>query len=77
MITVKLDNKKRATIAQGKPGQVMAVTDNGDGSVTLTPVKEDAKEPFPPGSLREHVNELNRMWKGVKLKVPAPPKDRE
>ena len=39
MITVKLDNKKRATIAQGKPGQVMAVTDNGDGSITLTPVQ--------------------------------------
>jgi len=71
MTTVKLDSKRRATIAHGKPGQVMAVTENGDGSITLTPVKPDVKEAFPRGSLRKHVQEMNRQWDGVRLPVPS------
>jgi hypothetical protein len=77
MVTVKLDSKKRATIAAGKPGQVMAVTDNGDGSVTLTPVKPETKEPFPPGckAMKGIVDRLNKEWAGVKITVPVPSRE--
>jgi hypothetical protein len=37
---VKLDKKKRLTLPQGKPGSHLSITVNGDGSFTLTPVKE-------------------------------------
>jgi hypothetical protein len=78
VVTVKLDNKKRATIAQGKPGQVMAVTDNGDGSVTLTPVKPDVKKrPFDRhlyDDLRQEQIDLEAA--SAKVDVSAEERDR-
>ncbi len=72
MHTITADNQKRIRIPDAKPGQVFAYTDNGDGSILLTPVKAEAKEPFPPGSLVDHVKELNRDWKSAKIRIPEP-----
>jgi hypothetical protein len=55
MVINKVDSKKRLVIPQAKPGQYLSITDNGDGSTTLTPVKPDTKEPFPPGSLLKYM----------------------
>ncbi len=51
MHTLTIDDKRRIRLPAGKPGDVLAYQENGDGSVTLTPVKADTKEPFPEGSL--------------------------
>jgi hypothetical protein len=42
--TAKVDDRKRVLIPQAKPGQVLAVQQNPDGSITLTPIKGDVKE---------------------------------
>ena len=39
MITTKADNRKRVLVPQAKPGQVYAVQENSDGSLTLTVVE--------------------------------------
>jgi len=39
VITTKADNRKRVVVPQATPGQVYAVRENGDGSLTLTVVK--------------------------------------
>ena len=39
MITTKADNRKRVLVPQVKPGEVYAVRENPDGSLTLTMVK--------------------------------------
>ena len=56
MVINKVDPKKRLVIPQAKPGQYLSIRDNGDGSITLTPVKADTKEPFPPGSLLKYLD---------------------
>jgi hypothetical protein len=56
MKTAVVDDRHRIRIPDLKPGQVLAYQDNGDGSVTLTPVKPDAKEPFPKGSLLKYLD---------------------
>jgi hypothetical protein len=55
--TITADSTQRVRIPDAKPGQVFAYNHNGDGSVTLTPVKDEAKEPFPEGSLKYLVTE--------------------
>jgi hypothetical protein len=45
MVTAKFDDRKRVVIPQGKPGQVVAIQDNGDGSVTLVPLKPARRKP--------------------------------
>lgn len=61
MQTLKVDTRKRVLLTGAKPGQVFARTDNGDGSITLVPVKAERKEPFPPGSLSKYFSgELGR-----------------
>ncbi len=86
MTTAKVDDKQRIRLPthvvdglHWKPGQVLAVQDNGDGSVTLCPVKPDTKEPFPRGSLLKAADEWNREMAptAAKMKVPPPPKDWE
>ena len=72
METVKADSRKRIRIPDIKPGQVFAVDKQGEGSYTLTIVKAERKEPFPKGSLRKFVDEMNREWAGVKPIVPEP-----
>jgi hypothetical protein len=39
VITTKADNQKRVVVPQAKPGQVYAVGEKADGSLTLTVVK--------------------------------------
>jgi hypothetical protein len=72
MVTVKADNRRRVQLPDVKPGQIFAVQDNGDDTITLTRVKAERKEPFPPGSLHKLVDEMNREWAGVKPNVPEP-----
>jgi hypothetical protein len=47
VITAKADDRKRVLVPQAKPGQVYALQDNGDGSVTLLPLKPDVKPRRP------------------------------
>lgn len=51
MKTLKVDRHKRVRIADLRPGQVLAYTNNGDNTFTLTIVKAQAQPAFPPGSL--------------------------
>jgi hypothetical protein len=39
VITTKADNRKRVLVPQAKPGQIYAVQENADGSLTLTVVE--------------------------------------
>jgi hypothetical protein len=73
METTKADNYKRVRLPSVKPGQVFAYADNGNGTITLTVVKADAKEAFPPDSqdMKDAAARLNREWAGVKLPVPS------
>ncbi len=49
MVTAKADDKQRVRIPDIKPGQIFAILDNGDGSLTLTPIKPAPKQrPFDP-----------------------------
>ena len=36
MITTKADDEKRVTVPQARPGQVYAIHENADGSLTLS-----------------------------------------
>ncbi len=55
MRTVTADRQKRVRIATAKPGQVFAVEPGPEeGSITLTPVRAERKEMFPPGSLLKY-----------------------
>jgi hypothetical protein len=65
MITATVDDRKRVRLPDAKPGQVLAIQDNGDGSITLTPVKPDTKEPFPRGSLKAAAERSNKQWAGI------------
>jgi hypothetical protein len=51
MKTLTVDDQKRIRIPDAKPRTVFAYQNNGDGSITLTEVKAEAKERFPRGSL--------------------------
>jgi hypothetical protein len=42
VITTKADSRKRVLVPQAKPGQVYAVHENADGSLTLTAVRPGA-----------------------------------
>jgi hypothetical protein len=52
--TLTADNAKRVRIPNAKPRQVFAYTNNGDGSITLTPVKTERRPAFPRGSLTKY-----------------------
>jgi hypothetical protein len=73
MVTVKADDRRRVQLPNIKPGQVLAVDDHGDGSITLTVVKPHRKEPFPKGSLVKYVDEWNKEWADAAGKMPVPP----
>lgn len=61
MKTLTADPYKRVRINSARPGQVFACTENADGTILLTPMKAEAKEPFPPGSLVKYfTGELGR-----------------
>lgn len=75
MRTLIVDDEKRVQIPDAQPRQVFAYENHGDGTITLTPVKAAAEEPFPPGSLKKYVTsernrELLEIFKGCSLEVP-------
>lgn len=75
MVTVKADNRRRVQLPDVKPGQVFAVRDNGDDTITLTKVKAERKEPFPRGSLlkyftKERDAEETAIAKGCIIGLP-------
>jgi hypothetical protein len=69
MKTLTVDDQKRIRIPDAKPRQVFAYENKGDGSITLTEVKAESREPFPPGSLKKYVTaernkDLLEIFKG-------------
>jgi len=38
MLTAKVDNRRRITVP-ARPGQVMEILENGDGTITIAPLK--------------------------------------
>ena len=69
MKTLTVDAYKRVRIPDVKPRQVFAYENHGDGTLTLTEVKAEAKERFPKGSLKKYVTaesnkEMLRILKG-------------
>ena len=75
MKTLTVDDQKRIRIPDAKPRQVFAYENNGDGTITLTEVKAEPREPFPPGSLKKYVTadrnkELLEIFKGCSLEAP-------
>ena len=52
--TLTVDDQKRVRIPDAEPRQVFAYTNNGDGTLILTLVKAEAREPFPRGSLLKY-----------------------
>jgi hypothetical protein len=54
MKTLTVDDQKRIRIPDAKPRQVFAYQNNGDGTITLTAVKAEAKPNFPKGSLTKY-----------------------
>lgn len=74
MKTLTVDAQKRVRLPDAKPKQVFAYINNGDGTVTLTLVKAEAREPFPPGSLlkyftRERDREEMAILSGCTLEI--------
>jgi hypothetical protein len=45
VITTNADDRKRVVVPQAKPGQVYDAQANGDGSMTLTPLKPARRAP--------------------------------
>jgi hypothetical protein len=75
MKTLTVDDQKRIRIPDATPRTKFAYQNNGDGTITLTEVKAEAREPFPPGSLKKYVTEdrdkeLLDICKGCSLEVP-------
>jgi hypothetical protein len=75
MKTLTVDDQKRIRIPDAKPRQVFAYENKGDGTITLTEVKAESREPFPPGSLKKYVTaernkELLEIFKGCSLEAP-------
>ena len=66
MITATADNQKRVVVPQAKPGQVYAISENADGSFTLTVVK-----PIEEANLKCRVTTEN----GFTVVVPEQPID--
>lgn len=55
MKTLTVDANKRVRIPDAKPRQVFSYENHGDGRITLTIVKAQTAEPFPPGSLAKYI----------------------
>jgi hypothetical protein len=75
MKTLKVDTHKRVRIADLKPGQVLAYTNNRDDTFTLTLIKMEPKPAFPQGSLLKYFTpEKNKeelaLLAGCSLEVP-------
>jgi hypothetical protein len=55
MKTLTVDDSKRIRIPDAEPRQVFGYTRNGDGSITLVPIKAERREIFPRGSLLKYM----------------------
>jgi hypothetical protein len=55
MKTLTVDDYQRIRIPDVKPGSKFAYEKDSSGRVTLTPVKVQAEEPFPRGSLLKYL----------------------
>ena len=76
MKTLTVDAYKRVRIPDVAPRTKFAYQNNGDGTITLTVVKAEAKERFPRGSLKKYVTpernkELLQILKGCTSEVPG------
>jgi hypothetical protein len=54
MKTLTVDDYQRVRLPNAKPRSKLAY-EEGDGKITLTPVKAEAHEPFPRGSLVKYL----------------------
>ena len=75
MKTLTVDAHKRIRIPDAKPRQVFAYENEGNGRLVLTVVRAEAKEPFPPGSLKKYITperdaEMLELLKGCSLEIP-------
>jgi len=69
------DSRKRVRLPDAKPGQLYDYQNHGDGTITLTVVKAERKQPFPPGSLLKYFTpkknaEEVALLAGCSLEVP-------
>ena len=53
--TLTVDDQQRIRIPGAKPRQKFAYQPESDGTILLKPVKAEAKEPFPRGSLTKYL----------------------
>jgi hypothetical protein len=79
MHTVTADNKQRVRLPDIKPGDVLAYENNGDGSVTLRPVKADVKErPYDPHLYDDYPQErIDLEAASAKVNVGSEERDRK
>ena len=74
MKTLTVDDYKRVRIPDAKPRTKYAYENHGDGSLTLTEVSAETKEPFPPdydfGLTPARNRELLALAKASSLEVP-------
>ena len=74
MKTLTVDAHKRIRIPDARPRQVFAYENHGNGTLTLTEVKAQAQEPFPPdydfGITSAFNRELAALAKGSSLQLP-------
>ncbi len=74
MKTLTVDDHKRIRIPDARPRTKYAYENHGDGTITLTEVRPEPRDPFPPGSLTKYLTpERNReqlaLLKGCSLEV--------
>lgn len=74
MKTLTVDDSKRVRIPDAKPRTKYAYENHGDGTLTLTIVRAEVKEPFPPDYdfkiTPARNRELLALAKGSSLEVP-------
>jgi hypothetical protein len=63
MAIAKANNRKRPVLSQAKPGQVYVVTDNANGTITLSPVVAKGRKPGILDGLKPLTKEeCERCW---------------
>jgi hypothetical protein len=74
MKTLTVDDYQRVRLPHATPRSKLAY-EEGDGKITLTPVRAEVKEAFPRGSLLKYLTperdrELLEISRGCSLEVP-------
>jgi hypothetical protein len=75
MKTLTVDDQKRIRIPDARPRTKFAYENHGNGKITLTEVRAEPREPFPKGSLLQHITpardrEQLALLKGGSLEIP-------